>query len=372
MTNDLAIAAILAGMALLASLVSIRIGITVAIIEIMLGIIAGNAFAIQATPWIDFLGSFAGILLTFLAGAEVDHAAMRREWKPVVLIGGASFLVPFAGVALFAAAIAGWNTSQAILAGIALSATSIAVVYMVLAETGLAAHRIGKILMGATFVTNLGSALALTVLFARPDLALFAAVSAGVIGAAILLKRPFFARFGGRVIEPGIRSAFFALFVLMWVADITNSHAALPAFLLGFALAPAFKRHPEEKSRLSAVAFSFLTPIFFFKSGINVSIDHLAGEAWLPLAFLAVVIATKFAAVLPLARRHVRPHAMFTTLLMSTGLTFGTLSALYGLNAGIIDRGQFTTLIAAMVGSVVLPTLIAQRFFPQPPCDDPP
>lgn len=227
---------------------------------------------------------------------------------------------------------------------------------------------LGKILMAATFVTDFGTALALSVLFIQPTkyLALFIGVSVIVIGAMVALQRPFFARYGGRVIEPEIKGAFFALFVLMWAADLAGSHAVLPAFLLGLAVADVFKRHRAEQQRFRVVVFAFLTPIFFIKGGLNVSLNQLAAGAWLLAALLVVKIATKFLGVLPVALRYVRPHATFTTLLMSTGLTFGTVSSLYGLNAGIIDRSQFTILIGAVIGSAVVPTVIAQRFFAPP------
>ena len=366
--NDLAAATILTGLILVAAVVSVEFGISVAIIEIAFGVVARNVFGVLPTQWIDFLGSFASIVLTFLAGAEVDPAILRRQWKPAVLMGGLSFLLPFAGVALFTRYIAGWNLQQAEIAGIALSTTSLAVVYAVLVETGLAASEIGKILMAATFVTDLGTALALSLLFIEPTkyLALFIGVSVVVVAVMVALQRPFFARYGARVIEPEIKGAFFALFVLMWAADLARSHAVLPAFLLGLAVANVFKRHRAEQQRFRVVVFAFLTPIFFIKGGLNVSLGQLAVGAWLLAALLVVKIATKFLGVLPVALRYVRPHATFTTLLMSTGLTFGTISSLYGLNAGIIDRSQFTILIGAVIGSAIVPTVIAQRFFSPP------
>jgi Kef-type K+ transport system membrane component KefB len=366
--NDLAAAAILTGLILVASVVSVEFGLSVAVIEIAFGVVARNLFGVLPTPWIDFLGSFASIALTFLAGAEVDPTVLRRQWKAALLMGGLSFLLPFAGVALFTRYVASWNVQQAEIAGIALSTTSLAVVYAVLVETGLAATELGKILMAATFVTDLGTALALSVLFIQPTkyLALFIGVSVVVIGAMVALQRPFFARYGGRVIEPEIKGAFFALFMLMWAADLAGSHAVLPAFLLGLAVADVFKRHRAEQQRFRVVVFAFLTPIFFIKGGLNVSLSQLALGAWLLAALLVVKIATKFLGVLPVALRYVRPHAIFTTLLMSTGLTFGTISSLYGLNAGIIDRGQFTILIGAVIGSAIVPTVIAQRFFAPP------
>jgi len=366
--TDLTTATILAALILVAAIVSVEFGISVAIIEITFGVVGSSVLGLRPTPWIDFIGSFAGIVLTFMAGAEVDRQLLRREWKPSILIGGLSFLLPFVGVALFARYVAGWNIRQSEIAGVALSTTSLAVVYAVLVETGLAASRLGKILMAATFITDLGTAIALSVLFLRPSayLALFVVVSVLVILLMLAFQRPFFQRYGARVIEPEIKGAFLALFVLMWAADLAESHAVLPAFLLGLAVSDVFKRHLEEQRRFRIVSFAFLTPIFFLKGGLNVDVRQLAAGVWLLFAFLFVKIATKFLGVLPAALRFVRPHALFTTLLMSTGLTFGTISSLYGLNAGIINRQQFTILLGAVIGSAVIPTVVAQRWFAPP------
>lgn len=215
--GDLATATILAALVMIASIVSVESGVSVAIIEITLGVVAANVLGVRSTPWIDFLGSFAGIVLTFLAGAEVDPTLLRRAWKPAVLIGGLSFLLPFVGVGLFARCVAGWSVPQSEIAGIALSTTSLAVVYAVLVETGLTATELGKIIMAATFITDLGTALALSVLFIQPTryLALFIIVSVLVVAMMVGFQRPFFARYGGRVIEPEIKGAFCALFLLM-------------------------------------------------------------------------------------------------------------------------------------------------------------
>lgn len=366
--TELATATVLAAFIVAASIISVEFGISVAIIEIGLGVVGATVFGLRPTPWIDFIGSFAGIVLTFLAGAEVDQQLLRREWKPALAIGGLSFLLPFAAAGLFAYFVAGWDARQSQIAGIALSTTSLAVVYAILVETGLAGTELGKILMAATFITDLGTALALSVLFVRPTpyLALFITVSIAVIVLMVALQRRFFTRYGGRVIEPEIKGAFLALFVLMWTADLAASHAVLPAFLLGLAVADVFKRHPEEQRRFRVVSFAFLTPIFFLKGGLNVDAGELAAGVWLLLAFLVVKVAAKFAGVLPAALLYVRPHAVFTTLLMSTGLTFGTISSLYGLNAGIIDRRQFTILLGAVIASAIVPTIIAQRWFSPP------
>jgi Kef-type K+ transport system membrane component KefB len=366
--DTLLIATIFGALILLASILSVELGISVAIIEIILGVIAGNFLGVTTTPWIDFIASFASIVLTFLAGAEVDPGLMREKLKESLLLGGLSFLLPFVGAGLFAFYVAGWNLQQAEIAGIALSTTSLAVVYAVLVETGLTKTEIGKIIMAATFVTDLLTALALSLMFIQPTpyLLLFVGVSVVAIGAMILLQKPFFARYGDRVIEPEIKGAFFVLFLLMWTAGLANSHAVLPAFLLGLAVSRIFQRYPEQHRRFRVVAFSLLTPFFFFKGGLNVSLGALATAMPLLAAFFIVKVGLKFLGVMPVALRYVRPHATYTTLLMSTGLTFGTISSLYGLNAGIIDRTQFSVLVSVVILSATVPTAIAQRFFSPP------
>jgi Kef-type K+ transport system membrane component KefB len=366
--DPLLIATIVGFSILIASMLSVELGLSVAIIEIVFGVVAGNAFGVVTTPWIDFLASFASIVLTFLAGAEVDPSVLRRRLKESMVIGGLSFVLPFIGAGLFAFFVAGWDLRQSEIAGIALSTTSLAVVYAVLVETGLTNTEIGKTIMAATFVTDLGTAVALSLLFITPTpyLALFIVISIAVIGAMLLLERWFFARYGDRVIEPEIKGAFAALFLLMWTADLAKSQAVLPAFLLGLAVARVFQRNPEQHRRFRVVAFSLLTPFFFFRGGLNVTLGALATAVPLVLGFFGVKIGSKFAGVLPASLRYVRPHAMYTTLLMSTGLTFGTISATYGLNAGIIDRTQFSVLVTVVILSAIVPTAIAQRIFSPP------
>jgi Kef-type K+ transport system membrane component KefB len=191
----------------------------------------------------------------------------------------------------------------------------------------------------------------------------FAAVSAALVFGLPRMAPWFFRRFGDRVIEPEIKLVFAVLFLLMWLGERANSHAVLPAFILGLALSRHYADHRKEQERLRVVAFAFLTPFFFLKGGLNVSLGAVAANIGALLVLLAAKMLPKVAFVFPLAHRAAPRHAGFTTLLMSTGLTFGTISSLYGLNAGIIDRMQFSLLVTAVVLSAVVPTAIAERWF---------
>ena len=191
----------------------------------------------------------------------------------------------------------------------------------------------------------------------------FVIVSLALIFGLPRIAPSFFGRYGNRVIEPEIKLVFASLFLLMWLGQKANSQAALPVFVLGLALSGHYASHRLEQERLRVVAFAFLTPFFFLKGGMNVSTSAL----WANLGILAVLfvgkMVPKLTGVYPLARRYTAPYAVFTTLLMSTGLTFGTITSLYGLSAGIIDRTQFSLLISVVVLSAIVPTAIAQRFF---------
>jgi Kef-type K+ transport system membrane component KefB len=363
--SELALAVVLVAAALVASMVSVELGISVALIELGVGVVIGNGLDVSVPDWLAFIGSFAGIALTFLAGAEVDVPQFKREWRASSLIGIVSFAAPFLVCMGFAYWALGWTGDAAKIAGIALSTTSLAVVYAVLVETGLNRTVLGKRIMSATFVTDLGTATALSILFMTPGIWTipFVAASVALIAGLPRLSPWFFGRYGDRVIEPEIKLVFASLFLLMWLGDRANSHAVLPAFILGLALSGHYASHRKEQERLRVVAFAFLTPFFFLRGGMNVSVSAL----WANLGVLGLLFAAKMVpkliGVYPLARRFCAPHEAFTTLLMSTGLTFGTISSLYGLQAGIIDETQFSLLVSVVVLSAIVPTVIAQRFF---------
>ena len=367
MDNAYLVAAAWMGLALAASLVSIRLGISVALIEIGMGVIGGNALGLHTTPWIDFLATFGAGLLTFLAGAEIDPVSLRRHARIAITIGVVSFAAPFAAAFAFAYFVAGWDLPAAQIAGIALSTTSVAVVYAVMIESGLAAHDLGKTILAACFVTDLGTVLALGVLFAdfNPLLLLFIAATAVALVLVPRLTRWFVVHIPGRVSEPEIKFLFLILFVLGGLASEANSEAVLPAYLVGLAVAGVFVRDRVLVHRMRAIAFSLLTPFYFIKAGLFVALPAVVAGGGLIAAFLGVKVGAKVIGVWPTARAFGMPvrEANYTTLLMSTGLTFGTISALFGLTNGIIDQAAYTILVTVVVLSAVVPTLIATTFF---------
>jgi Kef-type K+ transport system membrane component KefB len=359
------LAAILAAVVLVASMLSVELGVAVALFELGLGVVVGNVFDLQSEQWLELIASFASIVLTFLAGLEVDPSYFRKRFGASVGIGLVSFIGPFVVGGLVAYGVLDWTPKASLIAGTALSTTSLAVIYAVLVEDGLNETELGKLLMSATFVTDMGTAVALSAIFIQPNVwfPVFLVASIALVVALPRVAPWFFRRYGDRVIEPEIKLVFVCLFLLMVLADASNGHAVLPAFVLGLAMSRHFAQHRSEQERLRVVAFAFLTPFFFIHGGLNVSLGAVFANLGILAILFVAKLVPKLGFVLPLARRHMPRHATFATLLMSTGLTFGTIASLYGLDAGILDATQFSLLITVVVASALIPTAIAQTFF---------
>jgi Kef-type K+ transport system membrane component KefB len=292
---------------------------------------------------------------------------MRRHAKASLTIGLVSFLIPCLAAFAFAYFVAGWKLQAAEIAGIALSTTSVAVVYAVMIETGLVDRDLGKTILAACFVTDLGTVLALGVLFAdfSPLLLLFILVTAVALYFMPRWTRWFVVHVPDRVSEPEIKFLFFILFILGGLATSANSEAVLPAYLVGLAVAGVFVRDRVLVNRMRSIAFSLLTPFYFIKAGLYVSLPAVVAGAGLIATFLVIKIVAKVVGVWPTSRAFGMPvrEANYTTLLMATGLTFGTIAALFGLTNGYIDQATYTILVTTVILSAVVPTLIATTFF---------
>jgi Kef-type K+ transport system membrane component KefB len=368
MQNVWFMAAAWMGLAFVASVISIRIGVSVALLEIAAGIIAGNLLGFQTNEWINFLATFGAGLLTFLAGAEIDPKSLRNHLGASLTIGVVSFLIPFLGAWTFAYWVAGWDYHGALIAGIALSTTSVAVVYAVMVESGFSSTDLGKLILAACFVTDFGTVLALGAFFADFNrwMLVFVAVLVVMLWYLPRWTKAIITSFGeSRVSEPEVKFLFLVLFFLGGLATTAKSEAVLPAYLAGLVVAGVFLQDKILVNRMRSIAFTMLTPFYFIKAGLYVSLPALATSAGLVIMLLIVKLVTKLIGVWPLARYFGlgNRESSYTTLLMATGLTFGTISALFGLENRYIDRTQYTILVTVVILSAVVPTLIAQAFF---------
>ncbi len=279
-----------------------------------------------------FSATFGAGLLTFLAGAEIDPQSLRAHLKESLSIGAIAFVAPFLGVLAIVFWITGWTYHQSLIAGIALSTTSVVVVYAVLVENGLSQIELGKMILAACFVNDFGTVLALGGFFANFNrwMLLFVAVMAVLLYYLPSWTRAIIRSLGEtRVSEPEVKFLFLVLFFLGGLATMARSEAVLPAYLAGLVVAGVFLNDRVLVHRMRSIAFTMLTPFYFIKAGLYVSLPALAPAAGLVLILLATKMVTKFKGVWPQSCGFGIPsrERMYTTMPMSTELTFGTISA---------------------------------------------
>src|ERR1700720_2190083 len=238
MTGVWALAALWLGLALVASLLSIWFRISTALSEIVVGTIAqliigaaiGSALPGTDESWVKFLSGIGAIVLTFLAGAELDPVVFRAKWKEAVAVGLASFAFPFLGCAAAAHYLLGWQVMPSWLAGVAMSTTSVAVVYAVMLEFCFNTTEYGKTILAACFVTDLGTVVALGLIFApfTVKTAIFLVAGIAAIVFVPWATQGLFQRYGGRPSEFEPKFLLFCLLGMGALATWAGSEAVLP------------------------------------------------------------------------------------------------------------------------------------------------
>jgi Kef-type K+ transport system membrane component KefB len=360
-------------LALISTVIATKLRLATALTEIAVGAIASLAIANSGISigendmWIKFIAGVGAIMLTFLAGAELEPEILKTRWKETAGIGLIAFLAPFLGCTAFAYYLLGWSVKASWLAGVALSTTSVAVVYAVMLELGLNKTEFGKVILAACFVNDLGTVIALGLIFSPFTIKslIFIGITIFIVIFAPLVTPKIFKKFGNRPSEFETKYLLFILFGLGALAIWSGSEAVLPAYIFGMVLAGSVGKDNQFIRRLRTLTIGFLTPIYFLRAGYFVSIPSLIAAPLALLVLLGGKMITKIAGVYPITKLFKFKHkeGMYTTLLMSTGLTFGSISALFGLTHGIIDQSQYSLLIATVIGSAVIPTIIANAFY---------
>ena len=369
------IASLWLGLAIVSAVIAYHLRISIALVEISVGVVAAAAAAVFSKEemlganleWLRFLASAGAVVLTFLAGAELDPAVLRTKLKEVTVVGLISFLAPFLGCTAIAYYGIGWNLQASWLCGVVLSTTSMAVVYSVMLETGLNKTGFGKGILGACFITDLGTVIALGLLFApfTYKTVVFIGVSAFVLTLLPYITKIITKVYANRTAAIRTKWIMLVLFGLGALALWSGSEAVLPAYIAGMVLAGSAARDTFWVRRLRTLTVGFLTPFYFLRAGTLVSLGALIATPLVFIVLLAGKVITKIFGLYPIIGffRAERNERWYYTLLMSTGLTFGTISALYGLSHGIVTQAQYSFLVAAVIASAVVPTLIAGMAF---------
>jgi glutathione-regulated potassium-efflux system ancillary protein KefC len=369
------IAALWLCLAVVSTILANHLRISMALVEICVGVAAAALANYFFGPdvlganqeWLRFLASIGAVLLTFLAGAELDPKVIREKAAEVSIVGLIGFLAPFLGCTLVAQYVFGWDPRASLLAGIALSTTSMAVVYAVMLETGFNNTEYGKGILGACFINDLGTVIALGLIFAPFTYKTVIFLVACIVVFTQLRKvtKRLTRLYAFRTAAIRTKWVLFVLTSLGALALWAGSEAVLPAYIAGMVLAGAAVRDTFWIRRLRTLTIGFLTPFYFLRAGSLVSLPALLSAPLIFLGLLAGKVISKIFGLYPVIGifRKEKNERWYYTLLMSTGLTFGTISALYGLSHNIVTQDQYSFLVAAVIASAVIPTMIATLVF---------
>ncbi|MEN6373212.1 MAG: cation:proton antiporter [Smithella sp.] len=361
--------------AVLSTVLANRLKISIALMEIIVGTIIGFAafklgyfdqLSLQA-DWLKFCTGLGALLLTFLAGAELNPDVMKAKIKEVSVIGLIGFFAPFIGCSLIAYYLVGWNLQASLLCGIALSTTSMAVVYAVMLEYGFNKTEFGKGILGACFVNDLGTVIALGLIFAPFTYKTVIFIAVTIL--LIFILRPvtvfIIRRFAYKTAAIRAKWALFILLSMSVLALWSGSEPVLPAYIIGMVMAKTMEKDGHFVRRLRTLTVGFLTPLYFLRAGALISVPALLSAPVIFLVLLGGKVSSKIFGLYPAIHRfrEDKKEKWYYTLLMSTGLTFGTISALFGLSHNIISQAQYSFIVGAVIASAVIPTIIANKFF---------
>ena len=362
-------------LAVISTMIANKLKISMALIEICIGAIAGYIVSkfigvdviYSNSEWLKFIASSGAVLLTFLAGAELEPDSLRKKLKEISVVGLVGFFAPFLGCTAVAKFILHWSTGASLLAGVALSTTSMAVVYTVMLEYGFNKTEYGKGILGSCFINDLGTVIALGIVFAPFTYKSIIFISVSVILFLVLPKITnwLIQKYAYKTAAIRTKWILLVLFALGSLATWAGSEAVLPAYIVGMILAEIIGKDSLYIRRLRTLTIGFLTPFYFLRAGSLVSLPAVISAPFIFLILFAGKILTKIFGLYPIIgifKEH-QKERWYYTLLMSTGLTFGTISALYGFTHGIISVEQYSNLVAVVIGSAVIPTLIANFAF---------
>jgi Kef-type K+ transport system membrane component KefB len=306
-------------------------------------------------------------MLTFLSGTELNPDSMKPKLKEVLVIGFVGFFAPFIGTSLIAYYLVGWGLQASLLCGIALSTTSMAVVYAVMLEYGFNKTDYGKGILGACFVNDLGTVIGLGLIFAPFTIKtlIFVVVTIILIFTLPRVTDYLIKKYAFKTAAIRTKWIAFVLLSMSILALWAGSEPVLPAYIIGMVLARTMEKDNFFIRRLRTMTIGFLTPLYFLRAGALMSIPALIAAPIIFLVLFAGKISTKIFGLYPVIRiyKDDKKEKWYYTLLMSTGLTFGTISALYGLSHNIITQDQYSYIVGVVIASAVIPTLIANKFF---------
>ncbi len=351
---------------IIAGILSIELGISVAILEIVAGLIVAYYFDISGLTWLDFLSNFGILGIMFIAGFEIDKDVLKRHYRRSLAIGLSAYFTPLIIISLISYLIFGLGMRASLLIGLATSTTSLALVYPALKEKHLLKVKTGHILLSSAMIVDLLSIVSLTILLGLVDVSMAIYVLAAL---ALLLMAPrighwLFSKYKGNIVELEMKFILFVLLSLAVISERVYASEVIFVFMAGLFFSALLKQHAALEDKLRGIIFGFMAPLFFFKAGTMIDVKIIDLDILIAtLTLFALAFLGKFVGTYSIVKKVCRPKfASFAGLLFNYRLTFGIIASVFGLRYGIIDEGIYFALMGTILLTSIISSILLRKF----------
>ncbi|RMF05556.1 cation:proton antiporter [Candidatus Woesearchaeota archaeon] len=348
-------------------ILALELGLSVAIVEILLGLLGANLFGMAEEQWIPLMANFGLLGIMFFAGFETDANSIRKNWKKSAVLGITSFFVPFLVFYLASFFIFNLSSSTSLVMAASFSPVSLAIIYLVLKENKMLSAPSGQLVLSAAMLVDVISMIVLSVVF--EGVSFYSILVLFIVLLSLLFLPRFgrwlFSRYRGDSSEFKVKFILLTLIALLSVSEKINVHGAVLAFVAGFFFSEMIEEHDVLEEKLRAVIFGFMAPIFFFSAGLGADFSVLELKHLVFILFYAaLVLSTKYFSSYFVFRRFMsRKISSFSGWLFSINVTLGIVFARVALHKGMIDVSSYSAVISVLVLTSVLASL-AIRIMP--------
>ncbi|MBN2014858.1 MAG: cation:proton antiporter [Candidatus Altiarchaeota archaeon] len=347
---------IMSALIVFSGFIALELGFTTAILELFAGMIAGHFIDFTEVEIVEVLADLGILTLMYVAGLEIDFDQLQKRFKPSLVIGSASFFFPFLFVFGFLQSILLMEAKQASLVAIALSTTSISIVYPILRQAGdMTEDR--KLILSSAMMTEILGISVLSVFFTpNPVFILF------LIGGLFLFAKLFpflggkiFRYYKGNVAEFEFKIILLLLLAVAVISEQAGFEAAILAFLTGMITSEIVVQHENLEMKLRGIVFGFFAPVFFFWVGLRIKFWSLLNNLPLLLVFFVICFAAKYAGTYLAGRFFIPEKAKYTAILFNANLTIGIIIAFFGYES--VPQILSFEVFSAIIGAVILSSM---------------
>jgi len=350
-----------------AGIISIELSISSAVMEITLGFLGSNLLGLKSFEWLDFIALIGLVGLMFLAGFEIDPDILKSTINKSLLIGSLSYFLPFALVFSVSYFYFGYSLITCLVLSLALSTTSIALVYAVLREMVPSGNDLFEIVLGSAMIADVLSMLTLTFLIMEFTVSIIFYM---IIILIIILISPFIfkimaEKYGGHPPEVELRFILLLLLLLPFLAERVYVSEAVFAFFLGVVFSKLIEDQEEIERKLKTIVFGFFAPTFFFKAGLLIDLSYMKFESIILLVFFAIIayVGKFLGACIPI-RILLKDKVIsrISGLIFNFRLTFGIVAAVFGLETGILTEELYGVIMFIILSSSIISSIALRKF----------